>query len=116
MLYHYYLILYQKYLFLRVFGSAYFDNDGTTLKDKELIKDGKITSFFGSKRFAEYTNNEVTGNLEVIEIKGGSKTIEELKKEKQKRIIQHDLNNLPNHLLLFYYKVIPILYFISKFI
>ncbi len=65
-----------------VFGSAYFDNDGTTLKDKELIKDGKITSFFGSKRFAEYTNNEVTGNLEVIEIKGGSKTIEELKKEK----------------------------------
>ncbi len=59
-------------------ASALFDDDGTTLKDIEIIKDGVASAYFGTSRFAQYVGMEATGGLNCQEIKTGTLTNDEL--------------------------------------
>lgn len=52
-------------------GSAYFDEDGSSLKEKKVISEGKVVGFFGSDRFAQYLGEEKTGNLGIVSLKAG---------------------------------------------
>lgn len=61
-------------------ASALFDDDGTTLVDTEIIKDGVVTSYYGSSRFAQYLGKPVTGALSCMDVSLGSLSEEELKK------------------------------------
>ncbi|MGM9969062.1 MAG: metallopeptidase TldD-related protein [Anaeroplasma sp.] len=53
-------------------NSREFDNDGVTLIDKKVIEDGKVVSYYGNNRYAQYLNMEVTGNLPCIEVLPGN--------------------------------------------
>jgi len=55
--------------------SAAFDGDGTTLKDKVVVKDGKAVSLWGSSRFGQYLGEkkeDVSGGLGCISLASGS--------------------------------------------
>ncbi len=58
--------------------SADFDEDGSSLTDRTLIRDGKVEAFFGGNRFAQYVGEPNTGNLRVLSLAPGSLTEEEL--------------------------------------
>ncbi|MCR5079108.1 MAG: hypothetical protein K6B65_04245 [Bacilli bacterium] len=53
-------------------SSRYFDQDGTTLKDKVVIEKGTVSSFFGDNRFSQYVKRENTGNLAILSVNPGS--------------------------------------------
>lgn len=53
-------------------SSAYFDEDGTDLRDRALIVDGKAASGWGSARFAQYLGEEPTGSLRCLELSCGT--------------------------------------------
>ena len=59
-------------------NSAAFDDDGTTAKDTEVIKDGCASAYFGAVRYASYLGMEPTGNLRCIDVDTGSLSDEEL--------------------------------------
>ncbi|MBQ8407228.1 MAG: hypothetical protein IJY39_00030 [Clostridia bacterium] len=59
-------------------ASALFDSDGTTLTDTKVIEDGKVCSYFGGDRFAQYLGKPATGNLFCYEVASGSLTDEAL--------------------------------------
>lgn len=59
--------------------STYIDGDGLLLKDTVIVKDGILTAYQASKRFADYLNIEPTGTHGNTVISGGSKTEKELK-------------------------------------
>ncbi len=59
-------------------ASALFDGAGTTLVDTEIIKDGKVTSYYGTHRFAQYLGKEATGDLRCISALPGTLTEKEL--------------------------------------
>ena len=59
-------------------ASALFDAAGTTLKDREVIKDGVVTSYYGSSRTAQYLGKEPTGMLSCIEVEKGTLSDKEL--------------------------------------
>lgn len=61
-------------------ASALFDEDGTTLIDTCIINNGKVCSYFGGDRFAQYLKKPATGNLACYEATPGSLTDEELSK------------------------------------
>lgn len=61
--------------------SSYFDYNGTTLKDVNLIENGIVKANWGNNKFAQYLNTEPTGSLKIAKLEGGNKTIDELKKE-----------------------------------
>ena len=48
--------------------SSKFDRDGFVLKDKKVIKDGKVTSNWGDIRYAYYLKEKPTGNYPIAEI------------------------------------------------
>ena len=55
--------------------SAAFDQDGTTLKDRTIIKDGKAVALYGSSVFGQYLGEKkenITGNLRCISVASGS--------------------------------------------
>lgn len=58
--------------------SAFFDADGVTLKDTKVIDNGKVVNYFGTSRFAQYLNEEVTGELNCIDVETGTLTDDEL--------------------------------------
>lgn len=58
--------------------SALFDEDGTTLVDTEVIRDGVAVGYFGGNRFAQYLGKAPTGNLSCMEVKTGTLTEKEL--------------------------------------
>ena len=60
--------------------SAVFDGDGVTLKDKKIIDNGVVASYYGSHRFGSYLGEEVTGNLRCIRLEKGTLTEEEIEK------------------------------------
>ncbi len=60
-------------------ASALFDEDGTTLTDTEIVRDGSVCSYYGSSRFAQYLGRKPTGNLPCIDVNEGSLTDDELK-------------------------------------
>ena len=59
-------------------ASALFDSDGTDLTDTKIIDGGKVCSYFGNHRFAQYLNKPTTGSLSCIELDAGSITKEAL--------------------------------------
>ena len=59
-------------------ASALFDGDGTTLIDTKVIDGGKVCSYFGGNRFAQYLNKPATGMLSCYEVECGTLSDEEL--------------------------------------
>ncbi len=63
-------------------SSAYFDEDGTSLKDTVLIKDGVVVGSFGSSRFGQYLGvAEPSGELKCGRLEPGTLTDEETEAE-----------------------------------
>ena len=62
--------------------SALFDADGVTLKDKTVVKDGKVVSYYGGNRFGSYLKEEITGELSCIVVEKGSLTDSDLSGKK----------------------------------
>ena len=60
--------------------SAIFDADGVTLCDVQLVKDGVVTDYFGSNRYAQYLGEKVTGMLRCISVDKGTLCEDEMKK------------------------------------
>lgn len=58
-----------------------YDNDGLPLKEVTIIKDGILKSYWGNTRFSSYLDIEPTGDIENIVVEGGSKSVEDFKKE-----------------------------------
>ena len=64
-------------------ASAKFDDDGLTLKDKTIISNGEVTSYYGSNRFGQYLGEkEISGSLGCISLLPGSADGEYLKGKK----------------------------------
>lgn len=62
--------------------SAYFDDDGTSLTDTCIIKDGVVNAYFGSHRFGQYLGVEKpSGSLRCGAVAPGTLTEEEIKSE-----------------------------------
>lgn len=53
-------------------ASNLFDREGTTLKDRKIIEDGKIIAGYGTNRFAQYLKREATGALGCIDVECGN--------------------------------------------
>ncbi len=62
-------------------ASALFDDDGVTLVDTEVIKDGVASGYYGNNRFAQYLGMKPTGSLICMDVKAGTLTEEELNKK-----------------------------------
>ncbi len=62
-------------------ASALFDDDGTTLIDTEVIKEGTVSSYYGSSRFAQYLDRTPTGNLSCLDVSEGTLGDSELNKK-----------------------------------
>jgi PmbA protein len=58
--------------------SRSFDDNGLPLKRIEVIKNNIFRKRMNSKRYADYLNEEATGNFTNIEVKTGSKSIKDL--------------------------------------
>ncbi|WP_066503548.1 metallopeptidase TldD-related protein [Abyssisolibacter fermentans] len=69
-----------------VFSQPY-DYDGFPLKPLEIYNDGKLKKYFGDSRYSQYVNVEQTGIVKNLRFKGGSKTIEEMKRENHLEIL-----------------------------
>ena len=62
--------------------SAYFDDDGTELTDTCIIKDGIVSSYFGSHRFGQYLKVEKpSGSLRCVQLAPGTLTEDEIERE-----------------------------------
>lgn len=68
-------------------NSACFDSDGMSLKDIQLVEDGKVINYYGSSRFGQYLNETPTGNLRCLSAKAGSADLKELKTEPHLEVI-----------------------------
>lgn len=62
------------------FASRSFDDDGVTLTQQTLIKDGEVVGYFGSHRFAYYLGEPDTGSLGCIKLECGTLEASELEK------------------------------------
>ncbi len=60
------------------YASREFDADGLALKSVKVIDEGKVASYHGSNRFAQYMNESPTGLLGCLSVGTGSLTAEEL--------------------------------------
>lgn len=60
-------------------ASRFFDSDGVTLIDREIVKNGKVLVFFGGTKFAQYVGETPTGDLPCIEVKKGKLKEEDIK-------------------------------------
>ena len=65
----------------------FFDGEGILLNDIELVKGGKLVSYFGGQRFASYLGMKPTGSLGLLKIAKGKKSISELEKDPYLEII-----------------------------
>jgi PmbA protein len=61
--------------------SASFDNDGLPLHPVTIIENGILKNYISDSKYAHYLNIEPTGSIKNIEVCGGNKTEEELKKD-----------------------------------
>jgi predicted Zn-dependent protease len=62
--------------------SALFDDDGTELTDTCVIENGVVKNYFGASRFGQYLKVEKpSGSLRCAQVKGGTLTEEEMKKQ-----------------------------------
>ncbi|MBQ9299245.1 MAG: hypothetical protein IJ214_01920 [Clostridia bacterium] len=61
--------------------SAYFDDDGTALRDTRVIRDGIVENYYGSSRFGQYLKiPEPSGVLPCLSLAAGTLKAEEIKK------------------------------------
>lgn len=51
-----------------VYGLGPIDSHGNVLGKREIIKDGKVVSLWGSNRFAHYMNEEITGAFNRVKV------------------------------------------------
>lgn len=73
-------------------------NDGGSLKDKQIVKDGQLVGLYGSHRFAQYLGEDATGELGLIQVGLGSVSSKEMLSTPHLELIylsglQVDLNN-----------------------
>jgi PmbA protein len=61
--------------------NSYLDSEGVVIDELELVKEGELMSYYGPNRISQYLKEESKGNYINKEVKGGSKTAEELKQE-----------------------------------
>ena len=55
--------------------SAYFDEDGTSLRDTCVIRDGRVASYFGSNRYGQYLGvDSPSGQLPCAQVAPGTMT------------------------------------------
>lgn len=62
-------------------ASAPYDEDGFRLSKVSLYEDSILKRYWGNTRFSQYLGIEPTGNIRNIVVNGGSKSVEEFKKE-----------------------------------
>ena len=63
-------------------NSAFFDEDGSSLKDVKVIDGGIVKNYYGTYRFGQYLGvDEPSGNLRLAKLEKGSLKREELNKE-----------------------------------
>jgi PmbA protein len=77
--------------------SASYDNDGSSLSRVDLYSEGKLMRYWGNKRYCYYLGVAPTGIIENFIVKGGKKSIEDLKSEPHLEIIafsDFQINNL----------------------
>ena len=61
--------------------SGSFDADGFSLEPVTILEKGVLKRYIANTRYAHYLNVEPTGNINNIIVYGGSKTVNDLKKE-----------------------------------
>lgn len=61
-------------------ASAVFDDDGVTLCDTEIIKNGVAVGLYGGNRFGQYLGEKITGNLPCVKLGVGTLTSDDLAK------------------------------------
>ena len=61
--------------------SGSFDGDGFPLEPVTILENGVLKRYIANTRYAHYLNVEPTGNIDNIIVSGGSKTVNDLKKE-----------------------------------
>ncbi len=61
--------------------NSYIDPEGVIIDELELLDEGVLKSYHGPNRISQYLEVESKGNYANKEVKGGSKTVEELMKE-----------------------------------
>lgn len=62
-------------------SSVPFSNEGIELKDRELVKDKKLQTLYGSFKFADYLGLEPIGSYNGAFVKGGKTSFEDMFKE-----------------------------------
>jgi len=63
-------------------NAAFFDGDGASLKDTQIIKDGVVCGSYGAVRFGQYLGiKEPSGALGCLELGAGTLADEEIEKE-----------------------------------
>jgi len=68
-------------------NSRYFDAEGVYLKDVVLLEKGIIKNIIATNRYAHYLDLPVTGNIQNLDIKAGSKPEKVLRKTPYLEII-----------------------------
>lgn len=61
-------------------ASYFFDQDGVSLQDKTIIKDGVVVGYWGNYRFGQYLGEpvaKITGNLPCMRLNAGTFTVGE---------------------------------------
>ncbi len=62
-------------------NSAFFDGDGVALTDTTVIRNGSVSAYYGTHRFASYLGEPETGDLPCLRLEPGSLTADELNAE-----------------------------------
>ncbi len=58
-----------------------FSDEGIPMKNRELVKDGKLMMIHGGNRFAQYLGIAPTGNFDGYKIEAGNVSIEQMKEQ-----------------------------------
>jgi len=61
--------------------SRAFDNDGVSLGEQKIVRQGKACNYYGSMQYAKYLNKKVTGDLPLTVLKKGKFSERALKSE-----------------------------------
>lgn len=69
-------------------SSVPFSNEGIELKDRVLIEDGVLKTFYGSSKFADYLGVEPIGDYEAVKIKGGKTSEDDMFEENNLKILR----------------------------
>lgn len=62
-------------------SSRPYDNDGFSLKEVPIFKNGILENYWGDQRHSSYLGIEPTGRIENFIVDGGSKSVDELKSD-----------------------------------